>query len=424
MSHESIQEYITKIKPRYKKAGKLEKGIIIKEVCTICEYNRKYAIRLLNQTDSSPLVQSISKKRGPKSKYSHPTIIQILQYLWKVTNLPCSKRLKAIIPIWLPYYPYPIPKKVEQALLSISAPTIDRLMKPWRSKFMKRGLATTKPGTILKKHIPIKTNQWDESKPGFLEADSVAHCGNSMAGMFVFTVNVVDLATGWTLQRAVWGKGEQGVKRVVESMEEALPFPLLGFDCDNGSEFLNWHLLKFFSQRKRPIHYTRSRAYHKNDNAHIEEKNWTHVRQYLGYERFDKIELVDLMNDLYTTEWYLYFNFFIPSTKLLFKERINSKTIKKYDKPKTPFQRLLESPYIEQKIKNKLLNLFNSLDPFDLQNKMSRKINTITNLANQPTQYTENLLSVINTINTYSQKEERKKVPKKERRKIIESLQL
>ena len=242
--------------------------------------------------------------------------------------------------------------------------------------------------------------------------------------MFVFTVNAVDLATGWTMQRAVWGKGEQGVKRVVESMEKTLPFPLLGFDCDNGSEFLNWHLLKFFSQRKHPIHYTRSRAYHKNDNAHIEEKNWTNVRQYLGYERFDKIELVDLMNDLYTTEWYLYFNFFIPSTKLLFKERINSKTIKKYDKPKTPFQRLLESPYIEQKIKNKLLNLFNSLDPFDLQKKMSRKINTITNLANQPTQYAENLLSVINTINTYSQKEERKKVSKKERRKIIESLRL
>jgi hypothetical protein len=424
MSYESIQEYIAKIKPRYKQASKLEKGLLIKEICTICEYNRKYAIRLLNQTDSSIATQASAKKRGPKTKYSHPTIIQLLQYLWRVTNLPCSKRLKAIIPIWLPRYPYPIPKKVEQALLSISPPTIDRLMKPWRSKFLKRGLATTKPGTILKKHIPIKTNQWDESKPGFLEADSVAHCGNSAAGMFILTVNAVDIATGWTLQRAVWGKGEQGVKNVVENMEKTLPFPLLGFDCDNGSEFLNWHLLKFFSQRKRPIQYTRSRAYHKNDNAHIEEKNWTNVRQYLGYERFDKMEMVELMNDLYTTEWYHYFNFFIPSTKLLFKERINSKTIKKYDKPKTPFQRLLESPYIDHKIKNKLQNLFRTFDPFELQKKMNTKINTIINLANQPTQYTENLLAVINTINTYSQKEERKKVPKKERRKIIESLRL
>jgi hypothetical protein len=424
MSHESIHEYINQIRPHYKKSSKLEKGILIKEVCTICEYNRKYAIRLLNQPDSPPLIQTTSRKRGPKNKYKHPTIIKILQSIWSLTNLPCSKRLKAIIPIWLPHYPYPIPKEVEQALLSISPPTIDRLMKPWRSKFLKRGLATTKPGTILKKHIPIKTNQWDENKPGFLEADSVAHCGNSAAGIFILTVNAVDIATGWTLQRAVWGKGEQGVKKVVESMEKTLPFPLLGFDCDNGSEFLNWHLLKFFSQRKRPIQYTRSRAYHKNDNAHIEEKNWTNVRQYLGYERFDKIEMVELMNDLYTTEWYLYFNFFIPSTKLLFKERINSKTIKKYDKPKTPFQRLLESPYIDHKTKNKLQNLFHTLDPFELQKKMSSKINTIINLANQPTQYTENLLSVINTITIYSQKEERKKVPKKERRKIIESLRL
>jgi len=152
-------------------------------------------------------------------------------------------------------------------------------MAPDRAKCNKVGLATTKPGSIIKKHIPIKTNQWDERMPGFLEADTVAHCGNSMAGMFIFTLNCVDLATGWVEQRAVWGKGETGVKDAMESIERALPFPILGFDCDNGSEFLNWHLIKFFTDRKRPVGFTRSRPYHKNDNAHIENKNWTNVRQ-------------------------------------------------------------------------------------------------------------------------------------------------
>jgi hypothetical protein len=200
-------------------------------------------------------------------------------------------------------------------------------MQPWRTKYSKRGLSTTKPGTILKKHIPVKTKQWDEEKPGFLEADTVAHCGDSVAGMFVYTLNCVDIATGWNQQRALWGKGEQGVLQAIQNIEKTLPFDILGFDCDNGSEFLNWHLLRYFSKRKQPIKFTRSRAYHKNDNAHIEGKNWTHIRQYLGYQRFDNIELVDLLNDLYTKEWNLYFNFFIPSVKLINKVRDGSKII-------------------------------------------------------------------------------------------------
>ena len=171
----------------------------------------------------------------------------------------------------------------------------DRLLKPVRIQYKKRGRATTKPGTLLRKQIPLKTNQWDETRPGFVEADTVAHCGDTMAGMFAFTVDCVDIATGWTEQRAVWGKGESGVLEQIRDIEQSLPFPLLGFDCDNGSEFLNYHLLRHFTERKKPIQFTRSRAYHKDDNAHIEQKNWTHVRQWLGYDRLDNPQVVPFL---------------------------------------------------------------------------------------------------------------------------------
>jgi hypothetical protein len=272
----------------------------------------------------------------------------------------------------------------------MSPATIDRLMKPSRSKYNKHGLCTTKPGSIIKKQIPIKTNQWDEQKPGFLEADTVAHCGSSTTGTFISTVNWVDISTTWTEQRAVWGKGETGVRMAIQDMEQSTPFPVLGFDCDNGSEFLNWHLVKYFTNRKKPVQFTRARAYMKNDNAHIdrpqaaiENKNWTHVRLYLGYQRFDKSELVVTLNELYTTEWNLYFNYFMPSVKLIEKQRVGSKIIKKYDKPKTPFQRVLESEYIPNKTKKRLQEQFLTLNPFELKNQMMLKIRAILNIVNQ-----------------------------------------
>jgi hypothetical protein len=223
----------------------------------------------------------------------------------------------------------------------------------------------------------LKTNQWDESRPGFLEADTVAHCGDSLAGQFAFTVDCVDIATGWTEQRAVWGKGETGVLEQLRHIEHSLPFPLLGFDCDNGSEFLNHHLLRHFTQRKNPVQFTRSRAYHKDDNAHIEQKNWTHVRQWLGYQRFDNPEVVPLLNDLYTQQWRLFHNFFLPSVKLLAKERIASKTIRRYDSPKTPYHRVMESPLVSPAVKRKLTALFKTLNPFHLRAAMEKRLEKI-----------------------------------------------
>lgn len=377
MSHRSKAEYLAAIRERYLKGTRAVKKVILDEFCAACHYHRKYAIRLL-QRKTHNNSKSSNSRRGRKKRYDHPLLIKVLKTLWIAANLPCSKRLKAIIPLWLPFYEYELPKEVEQHLKTISAATIDRLMKPWRAKYHKRGLATTKPGALIRKHIPVKTNQWDETRPGFVEVDAVAHCGASTAGVFVYTIDCVDIATGWTEQRAVWGKGERGVFEAVQSIEAALPFPLLGFDCDNGSEFLNWHLYRYLThERKKPVQFTRARAYHKNDNAHVENKNWTHVRQFLGYERFDKPELVEMLNRLYTTEWRHLLNYFLPSVKLIAKERVGSKVIKKYDTPQTPVQRLLHSVTIAENTKQLLRMQLQTLNPFELQQQVIHKIKAI-----------------------------------------------
>ena len=371
-------EYLETIYLRYKRASRKEKSMILNEFCQNCSYHRKHAIRVLN--NFKRFTKPKPKKRGKPSLYNKDSVIEPLKRIWLKANLPCSKRLKSIIPLWLPYYPEeygPLSLEAVKALRKISPPTIDRLLKPSRIKYGGRGRSTTKPGTLLRKHIPIKTNQWDERRPGFLEADTVAHCGDTVEGIYVNTIDFVDIATSWTEQRAVWGKGERAVLKEIQDVESDLPFPILGFDADNGNEFLNWHLFRHFTERKQPIQFTRSRAYHKDDNSHIEQKNWTHVRQWLGYHRFDNPKLVPLMNDLYTSEWRLYHNFFCPSTKLLEKKRVASRTIKKYDTPKTPYQRVLESRNVPAYKKRVLKEQFKGLNPFQLRKAMEKKLNKI-----------------------------------------------
>ena len=382
MSSRSKREYLEAIHQRYKAGTRKQKKLILDEFCAACRYHRKHAIRLMKRFRrfSKPK----QKKKDRSSIYQTEEIIAPLKHIWLAANLPCSKRLKAVLPLWLPGYEQQygrLTAEVTRALQGISPSSIDRLLKPVRVKYKGRGKSTTKPGTLLRKHIPIKTNQWDESRPGFLEADTVAHCGTSMAGMFAFTIDCVDIATGWTEQRAVWGKGETEVVAQIKDIEASLPFPLLGFDSDNGSEFLNHHLWRHFADRKHPVQFTRSRAYHKDDNAHIEQKNWTHVRQWLGYHRFDNPQVVPLLNELYTTEWRLYHNFFCPSVKLIKKDRIASKTIKRYDTPKTPYQRVMESEDIQPEVKKELTDLLQTLNPFHLRKAIEKRLNKIFHLC-------------------------------------------
>lgn len=382
MSKRAKREYLEEIKDRYQQANKRQKKKILDEFCKVCNYNRKYAIRLLSK-------RIIKKKKrkvvGSPRKYNKTEIYEFLRTTWKAANLPCSKRLKAMIPQWLSYYNTKEGKELsietQNLILKISPATIDRMLKPIRKLNGKRGLSTTKPGTLIKQSIPVKTGQWTESRPGYLEADTVAHCGVSMAGMFVYTLNTVDIATGWTFQRAIWGKGECNVLEAIKSIESSLPFELLGFDSDNGGEFINYHLRAYLRERKKRVAFTRSRPYKKDDNAHIEEKNWTKVRQYFGYERFNNPEVLPMMNELYRNQWNIFTNFFLPSMKLLSKERKGSKTIKKYDEAKTPYQRIMESKYISKEIKNLLTLQHKKYNPYLLEKEISKKISEIIKIA-------------------------------------------
>ena len=285
--------------------------------------------------------------------YRDDGFIKALKRIWFASDQMCSKRLVEVISLWLPYYEIhfgTLTTETKKHLLTISPASIDRVLHDVRVK-QHKGRCTTRPGTLLRNQIPIRTHHWDVTQPGFVEADTVAHCGNSLAGEFVWSLTFTDILTTWTENRAIWGKGSIGVLNQIKDIESHVPFDLKGFHCDNGSEFLNNHLLRYFTDRPNVVYFTRSRAYKKNDNAHVEQKNWSHVRQLLGYDRLDQQELVPLINDLYVNEWSLYQNHFCPTLKLVEKTRINSRYIKKYDKAKTLYQRVMESNQTDEQTK-------------------------------------------------------------------------
>jgi hypothetical protein len=381
MGRHEKKTYLEIIRQRYHAASKAKKSAILTEFCETCRYHRKYGIRKLNK----PPKRRKSKTRLGHPRYTKQSLLPILKELWVATDQLCSKKLKAALPDWLPFYEIEkgsLSDVLRGQLYSLSPSTIDRWLEPYRDENPRhKGLCGTKPGTLLKHQIPIKTDQWDVNRPGFLEADTVAHCGNSIAGDFVWSITFTDIFSTWTEIRATWNKGGEGVKEQTEHVEQSLPFSILGFDCDNGAEFLNYHLYRYFTDRASPIQFTRSRPYHKNDNAHVEQKNWTHVRQLFGYERFCHGDLVAMMNDLYSKEWSLYQNHFCPTMKLKEKIKVGSRYKKKYDRPKTPYQRLLDSEHIADDIKRDLRIKHQGLNPFALKRTIEQKTNRILRLV-------------------------------------------
>lgn len=374
MGQLDMSMYLKKLKIRYFKANRKGKSQILEEYCRTSGRHRKHIIRLLNGPPLARKDAPISRKK----KYESSRLLEPLKHIWLATDQMCSTRLKAAIPLWLPYFVRlkELEEEVKTQLLTMSERTIDRLLKPVRSKYPRR-IGGTKPGSLLRKQIPIKTDQWTEDRPGFVEADTVAHCGTSLMGNFIWSLTLTDIYSGWTENAAVWNKGAAGVLAQIGQIEINLPFKILGFDSDNGGEFLNHHLMKYLQERGEPIQFTRSRPYHKGDNAHVEQKNWTHVRQLFGYYRLENAGLVELMNDLYQNELSLLHNYFYPSIKLKDKERIQSKIKKKYFPPQTPYQRLQASEYLNDLEKQKLKNIFNSLDPFELQKMIQKKLKRI-----------------------------------------------
>lgn len=382
MNKQEKLAYLARIQTRYNASGKKNRSTILNEFCEVCNYNRKYAIRLLQK----PLNQ-LASKPGPKPTYDPEKLLKHLKTIWFAADQPCATRLKEIIPLWLEYYvesDCSLSLDEKNKLLKISSATINRMLKPVRTISKIHGLCGTKPGTLLKTRIEIQTHSWNATKPGFIEADTVALCGNSLAGSFVWCVDLTDIMSGWTEIRAAWNKGSAGILEQIKDVENAVGFKFLGFDSDNGTEFMNHHLLRYFEQRVEPVSFTRSRPYKKNDNAHVEQKNYTHVRQLFGYDRFDNIELVDLMNDLLANEWSQYQNHFMPSSKLIKKIRINSKYRKTYDKPQTPYARLMASPDITTEVKINLDRQHKNLNPFILKSMIERKLAEIFRLVKVP----------------------------------------
>jgi hypothetical protein len=374
MSCESRSEYIAVQKRRYRRAGKKYKTRLIDEVCEVCGYERKYAIKLLNGA-----VKASGGKRGRKNEYSDPELIKALKNLWLRSGLLCGKRLKQALPLWVRHYEKhfgSLSPECRKKLLKISPASIDRLLKPCKAQLQRRRNAGTKPGTLLKNQIPIRTSNEDIDRPGYLEADTVAHCGGSMSGSFIWSITYTDIKSTWTVTRAVWNKTYDGVRDQTRDVEKKLPFPILGFDCDNGSEFLNHHLKRYLLDREHPVNFTRSRAYRKNDNAHVEQKNWTHVRELLGYDRLENPAMLQEMNALYL-DWEKLNNFFKPSMKLVSKVRIKSRYVKTYDRPCTPFERLKASGILLKEQEAALEEEYESLDPFELDRRIQQRLRRI-----------------------------------------------
>ncbi|MGH7273155.1 MAG: integrase [Nitrospiria bacterium] len=378
MSRKSKWEYFKAIYHRYHQASKATRQQILDEFCQVCGYHRKYAIRLLN----GPLPQKNKPRSRRRPTLYGPQVISLLAAIWQAAGYPWSVRLKALLPLWLPCARkhLALTPALERQLLSISPATIDRRLKIKKHQLKKNLYGRTKPGTLLKHHIPIKTDHWDVSTPGFTEVDLVSHSGSASEGEFIHSLNQTDIHTTWVETRAVLGKAQHRVKEAMDEMRLTLPFKLLGIDSDNGSEFINDHLYRYCQDLE--IQFTRGRAYKKDDNAHIEQKNWTHVRKLLGYVRYDSQQALDAINDLYRNELRIFKNLFQPSVKLAKKVRLGSKLKRLYEKPQTPFQRVCDYPQANPDKVAQLKELQKSLDPFELSRTIDQKLERIYQMAN------------------------------------------
>lgn len=380
MGHKAKWEYFRAIYERYREAGREAKHVMLNEFCWNTGYHRKYAIRLLN--GPPPGKQPEQRPRGRRPRYGQPAL-SILAAIWEAAGYPWSVRLKALLPSWMPWIRkrYRISPPIEQQLLGISARQIDRRLKTKKSQRQRRIYGRTKPGSLLKHHIPVKTDSWDVQAPGFTEIDLVSHSGNSGKGEFAHSLNLTDIHSGWTESRALLGRSQVAVQQALDEIAGGLPFRLLGLDSDNGSEFINWHLKSWCEQKK--IQLTRGRPYKKDDNAHVEQKNWTHVRKLLGWERYDSRVAVEAINDLYRHELRLWLNLYLPSVKLVKKMRVGSKVRRVYDPAQTPLERVLVGSQSNPAQVAELKKLRQSLDPFQLGKVIDHKLAHIYQLANR-----------------------------------------
>jgi len=376
----SIMEYVQALRKRYFRAAKEEKGKMLDEFTQVTGLHRKAAIRLLNRPDAP----RGNKRHGRPAMYQD--VLQPLIAIWEASDRLCSKRLQPFLPemirVLRQHGEQQLDASKEAQLCRISPSTIDRLLRPCRKLGGRRGLTTTRPGSLLKSSIPIRTfADWQENKPGFMEIDLVAHCGETTEGFYLNTLCAVDVASGWTECLPVWGKGQERVKTAVHRMRQRLPFTLLGVDSDNGSEFINQCFYTYCLKEK--ITFTRSRAYKKNDSCHVEQKNGNVVRRVVGYDRYTSKAAYQCLERLYDSVR-LYMNFFQPTMKLVSKTRHGAKVNKAYDTARTPYQRLLEAGMLTEAKQQELAATYHGLNPLLLLKQINSNLEQLWRLAVHP----------------------------------------
>ena len=379
MTRGGVKEYIEAVRERYLKASRGEKGQILDEAVMVTGYHRKAAVRLLRGSRNNRAVD----RRGRARKYG-TEVVAALKVAWEASDRMCSRRLQPFLPELAEalerHGELTVSEGVRDQLCQMSASTIDRTLKPHRHRGLRRPFSTTKPGSLLKAAIPIRTfADWDDKRPGFMEVDLVAHCGESTEGFYLNTLSAVDVATGWVECRGVWGKGQDRVGAAIHEMSKKLPFPLLGLDSDNGSEFIN-HRLYAYCQRKE-ITFTRSRPYKKNDAAHVEQKNWSVVRRLIGYERYSSEKALTQLNRVYQLVR-SYVNFFQPVMQLQSKSRHGAKVHKVYDAARTPYRRLLESGVLTEGAQKVLAVQYERLNPVRLLGQINQALEKLWGMAN------------------------------------------
>ena len=375
------QAVMAKTAARYQRSRKKEKSKLLNELVELTEYSRAYARRVLRQHGQrlKPGKQSLVvdvrlRSRRCRAPCYDEKVKAALSKIWKVMDYICGKRMQPalaeMVVVLERHNELHCDRQTRAKLLRVSAATIDRLLRPERRKYELRGKARTKPGTLLKHQIPIRTfAEWDEQQPGFSEIDLVGHEGGVAAGDYCQTLDLTDIATTWTETMAVRNKAQARVFEALQKVRKNLPFPLLGLDSDNGSEFINDELLRYCQQQQ--ISFTRSRPYRKNDSCFVEQKNYSIVRRAVGYARYDTEEQCQLLNELYSY-LRLYTNFFLPTMKLKSKERVGSRVKKKYDQALTPYQRILQSKLVSKAKKDQLRTKYATLNPAALKRKLER----------------------------------------------------
>ena len=382
MSNKARWEYFRAIYGRYQKGDRKAREAILNEFCLNTGYHRKYAIRLLNGASPGLRASPTGVRRKRALSYG-PRTLAVLTAVWKAAGYPWSVRLKAILPTWMPWIRqrFQMSRETERELRAISPRQMDRRLRDKKLQARRRLYGRTQPGLLLKHQIAVKADNWEVRSPGFVEIDLVAHSGHSGAGEFGHTLNVTDIHSGWTESRAILGRSQTAVLTAIQEVEQALPFALRGVDCDNGSEFINWNL-QAWCQGKN-IQLTRGRPYKKDDNTHIEQKNWTHVRKLLGWDRYDSGAVIEAINDLCRQELRWLLNLYLPSVKLVKKTRVGSKLRRVYDVPQTPLERVARSGSAEPGRLAELRKLKIRLDPFELGRIIDRKLKRIYELANR-----------------------------------------